>query len=76
MLLGIAKQVIPFCNNRELDEDKSASLPNKVNNSGKLSASGTQRKVAIKILNKSRIIKQETGLKNLINEIKVHWTLD
>lgn len=74
MILGIAKQVIPFSNNHELDENKCVT--SKYNISDIVSASCQQRKVAIKILNKSRIVKQETGLKNLINEIKVHWTLD
>jgi hypothetical protein len=40
VLLGIPKQVIPFTNNRELEEDKTGPLVNKINHSGKLSASG------------------------------------
>ena len=36
----------------------------------------TLSKVAIKILNKSKIIRQQTGLKNLLNEIQVHWALE
>jgi serine/threonine protein kinase len=33
-------------------------------------------KVAIKMLRKDKILEQKMGIKSLLNEIRVHWTLE